>query len=177
MGVASRYRPDVIVLDIRLNGEDGLVFCREVRKRFPPTQVVILTSYGDEDYIREALRSGAVGFVLKRVGNDELLRAVLAASRGESVFDPVTGLKIAGRMRELENRSEIDAFRDLSRRELQVLALVARGLSNKEIGFELQLSDVTARNYVGSILDKLGLHNRVELAIYAVKHHIDERLT
>ena len=170
----ERHRPDVIVMDVRLPGQSGLQACRTIRKRFPDTQVVMLTSYANDAFITEALRSGAAGYVLKQVGGEELIRAVRAASRGEMALDPQTASQVVTRLRELETETEAGAFRELSPREMDVLALVARGMSNKEIGSELNLSDITVRNYVSTILEKLNLNNRIELAVYAVEHNIDE---
>jgi two-component system, NarL family, response regulator DevR len=173
---AERYRPDVVVMDVRLPGRSGLDACKEIRQRFPEIQVVMLTSYTNEDFVDRALRAGAAGYVLKQVGGGELVRAVRAAARGETALDPQTASRVVSRLRELESDAESDAFRDLSPREMDVMRLVAKGKSNKEIGAELNLSDITVRNYVSTMLEKLHLSNRIELAIYAVENNIDEHL-
>ena len=108
--------------------------------------------------------------------NDELLRAITAAARGEALLDPATTARLLARVRETERRSDQDAFRDLTDRELDVLAQVARGKTNAEIAEALNLSEKTARNYVSAILEKLQLSNRIELATYAVEHHLFDRL-
>ncbi|MBI4768944.1 MAG: response regulator transcription factor [Chloroflexi bacterium] len=171
----ERHRPHVVILDIRLPGRSGLEACSEIRRRFPDTRVVMLTSAADDQFIVEALSAGASGYVLKQVGNEELIRAVQAAARGETALDPQTAARVVARLRDLETKSEADVFRDLSPREMDVLALVAEGKSNKQIGAVLHLSDVTVRNYVSNILDKLGLTNRVELAAFAMTHHLPGR--
>jgi two-component system, NarL family, response regulator DevR len=173
--VANQH-PDVVILDIQLPGRSGLEVCRDIRKQFPETQVVILTSYSGEGFAEQALRAGAAGYVLKQVGNEELVRAVRIARRGEIALDPKTAKNIVARMNDLQDQAEMNAFSDLSQREMDVLQLVAKGQSNHEIGQALKLSQITVRNYISNILDKLHLRNRIELATYAVIHRIDEHM-
>ncbi len=112
--------------------------------------------------------------MLKQVGNQELVRAVRAAGSGEIALDPKTTADVVARLKILETEAESNAFRGLSPREMDILALVSKGDSNRQIGQKLNLSEITVRNYVSNILEKLHLHNRIELATYAVIHHIDE---
>jgi DNA-binding NarL/FixJ family response regulator len=170
----ERLRPHVVLMDIRLPGEGGIEAARQITSRFPDTRVVMLTSYMDDELIVQSIRAGAVGYVLKQVGNEELLRAIAAAARGEAVLDPSTTARLLSRVRDSERRSDEDAFRDLSDREMDVLAEVARGRTNAEAGQALNLSEKTVRNYVSSILEKLQLNNRIELATYAVKHRLSD---
>lgn len=170
--MAQRHRPDVAVVDVRLPGTSGLELCRELRQRYPRTQVVILTSFLTEELVTQALRAGASGYVLKDVSTDELLRAIRAAAQGKTALDPLTAQHMVSHLRRLEMERQAQAFEGLSQREMQVLALVAQGLSNREIGERLYLSEGTVRNYVSNIMEKLGLRNRIELATYAVAHHI-----
>jgi two-component system response regulator DevR len=172
----ANHHPDVVILDIQLPGRSGLEACQEIRRKFPETQVVILTSHGGESFAEQALRAGAAGYVLKQVGNEELVRAIRAARRGEIALDPRTAARVVGRMKELQSQVEANAFRQLSPRELDVLAPLARGKTNGEIGQLLNLSEKTVGNYVSNMLEKLGLHNRIELAAYAFEHHLFERL-
>jgi two-component system, NarL family, response regulator DevR len=172
----ERLRPHVVLMDIRMPGEGGIEATRQIMERFPETKVVMLTSFADDELVVRAIRAGAVGYVLKQVGNEELLRAIAAAARGEAVLDPSTTARLLSRVREAERKADEDAFRDLSDRELDVLAEVARGKTNAEIGKALNLSEKTARNYLSTILEKLHLSNRVELATYAVEHHLFEKL-
>lgn len=171
----ERLRPDVTLMDIRMPGEGGLEATRQITARFPESKVVMLTSFADDELLVRAIRAGAVGYVLKQVGNEELLRAIAAAARGEALLDPATTGRLLSRVREAERKAEEDAFRDLSDREMDVLALLARGKTNAEIGAGLNLSEKTVRNYVSNILEKLHLTNRIELATYAVEHHLFER--
>ncbi len=169
-------KPDVVLMDIRLPGEGGIEATRQIMARFPKTRVVMLTSYADDDLVLRAIMAGAVGYVLKQVGNEEVLRAIEAAARGEALFDSSTTSRLISRVRENERRSSNDAFRDLSDREIDVLAGVARGKTNAEIGEKLNLSEKTVRNYVSTMLEKLHLTNRIELAAYAIEHHLFDRI-
>jgi two-component system response regulator DevR len=164
--------PEVILMDVRLPGEGGIDAARKISARFPGVKVIMLTSYVDDELVFNAIRAGAVGYVLKQVGNDELLRAIRAAARGQALLDPSTTARLISQVREAERMAGQDAFEDLTHRELEVVAQVARGKTNAEIGESLHLSEKTVRNYVSTILGKLNLGNRIELATYAVEHHI-----
>ncbi|MGB8647373.1 MAG: response regulator transcription factor [Anaerolineae bacterium] len=172
----ERMRPDIVLMDIRIPGEGGIEAARQITERFPDTKVVMLTSYADNDLVVRAIRAGAVGYILKQVGNEELLRAIAAAARGEAILDAATTARLLSRVREKERQAEEDAFRDLSEREMQVLAQVARGKTNAQIGLALNLTEKTVRNYLSTVLEKLHLTNRIELATYAVEHHLLDRM-
>ncbi len=169
-------RPDIVLMDIRMPGEGGIEATRQITTRFPETRVIILTSFAEDELVLRAIQAGAVGYVLKQADNEELLRAIAAVSRGEALLDPATTARLLGQMRQLSRKVEQDAFRDLSDRELEVLAELTRGKTNAEIAEILFLSEKTVRNHVSAILEKLHLTNRVELATYAVEHHIFDRL-
>jgi two-component system response regulator DevR len=169
--------PDVVLMDIRMPGEGGIEATRQINTRFPAVKVVVLTSFADDELVLRAIRAGAVGYVLKQVGNEELLRAIVAAARGEALLDPATTARLIEHVRAAERQADEDAFRDLSARELDVLAELARGKTNAEIGRQINLSEKTVRNYVSTILEKLHLTNRVELATYAVTHQLFDRLS
>jgi DNA-binding NarL/FixJ family response regulator len=172
----EHLRPDVVLMDIRLPGEGGIEATERITHSFPESRVVILTSFADDALVVRAIHAGAAGYVLKQVGNQELLRAIQAAAHGQAVLDPTTTQRLLARVRENERRAEQDAFRELSAREMAILAEVARGHTNAEIGRNLHLSEKTVRNYVSTILQKLHLTNRIELATYAVEHRIFDRL-
>jgi len=174
--VVERTRPHVVLMDIRIPGEGGIEATRQITSRFPDSKVVMVTSFADDELVLRAIQAGAVGYVLKQVGNEELLRAIKAAAHGEALLDPSTTARLLSRVREVERKNNEDAFRQLSDRELDVLAEVARGKTNAEIGRVLNLSEKTVRNYVSTILEKVDLSNRIELALYAVEHHLFDKL-
>jgi len=172
----EKFNPEVVLMDIRLPGEGGIEATRQVTARFPNSKVVMLTSFADDDLVFRAISAGAAGYVLKQVGNEELLRAIQAVAKGEAMIDPSTTARLLSRVREFDRKTEEDAFRDLSNREMDVLVHVARGKTNAEIGRALNLSEKTVGNYIGTMFEKLHLNNRIELAIYAVEHHLFERM-
>ena len=174
--VVERLHPQVVLMDIRLPGEGGLEATRRIVDRFPETRIVMLTSFADEELVMSAIRAGAVGYLLKEVGNEEVLRGIRAAAAGNSVMDAATTSRLFARVRTAERKEEEDAFRDLSDREMAVLYEVGQGKTNPEIAQSLNISEKTARNYVSAILEKLQLSNRIELATYAVKYHLSERM-
>jgi two-component system, NarL family, response regulator DevR len=169
-------RPNVVLMDIRLPGEGGIEATRQITQQISESKVVMLTSFADDELVVRAIRAGAMGYVLKQVGNEELLRAIRAAARGEALLDPSTTARLLSRVREAERKAEEDAFRDLSDREMDVLIHLARGKTNAEIGILLNLSEKTVGNYVSKMFEKLNLNNRIELAAYAYQHHLFERI-
>ncbi len=171
--VVGQLQPDIVLMDIRLPDQSGIAACQQVRQRWPAVQVLMLTSFADEDLVLDAISAGAAGYVLKQVGTDDLLRAVRAVGRGDAVLDPSVTRQLLARVRRAEHDAHGAAFRDLSERELAILALVAEGKTNAEIAAALFLSEKTARNHVSAILEKLDLTNRIEAATYAVRHHIE----
>ena len=176
VSATEKLTPDVVLMDIRLPGEGGIEATRQVTDRFPKSKVVMLTSFADDELVMRAIIAGAVGYVLKQVGNEELIRAIQAAARGEAVLDPSTTARLLTRVRAAERKAEEDAFSDITDREMDVLLLLAKGKTNAEIGKFLNLSEKTVGNYVGNIFEKLHLNNRIELAAYAYEHHLFERV-
>lgn len=172
----EKHHPQVVLMDIRLPGEGGLDVTRKISSRFPDVKVVMLTSYADEELVVSAIRAGAVGYLLKEVGNEEVLGGIRAAARGDSVMDAATTSRLFARLRASAQKEQEDAFRDLTEREMEVLYEVMQGETNAEIAASLNLSEKTARNYVSTLLEKLHLSNRIELATYGVRHHLSERM-
>jgi two-component system response regulator DevR len=169
------HQPDLVIMDIRMPpGTSGIDACREIVSRWPQTQVIMVTSFANDELISEAIRAGAVGYILKQVGTGELVRAVNAVRRGEALLDPAVTRQVLAMMRH-HGEDKVDPFKDLTEREMDVLRQLAQGQSNAEIAQALVLSDKTVRNHVSIILDKLNLHNRVEAATYAIKHDIAKR--
>lgn len=171
--LARQHEPDVIVMDIRLSDGSGIEACRQIVKNHPQTKVIMLTSFAEDDLLFSAISAGAVGYVLKQVGNDDLLRAIETVARGEAMLDPSVTSQVLAKLRD-STRSE--AFTNLTDQELRVLALISQGKTNKEIAASLYLGEGTVRNYVSNILDKLNLSNRAEATAYAVRHNLDDYL-
>lgn len=171
--LAGELEPDVIVMDIRLSDGSGIDACREIVKNHPTIKVIMLTSFAEDDLLFNAISAGATGYVLKQVGNDDLLRAIETVAQGGALLDPsVTGQVLA----KLRDSTRSEAFANLTDQELKVLALITQGKTNKEIAASLFLGEGTVRNYVSNILDKLGLSNRAEATAYAVRHNLDDYL-
>jgi DNA-binding NarL/FixJ family response regulator len=173
---AEQLMPDVVVLDIRLPGGNGLEACRQIKALRPDTRIIVLTSYPDDKVLFESITSGADGYVLKQIGSDDLIRALERVGRGESLLDPSVTDRVFAKMREVRQQERAHAFADLSAQEMQILARVAEGETNREIGAALQLSEKTVRNYVSIILSKLGLSSRAQAAAYAARHRIEDFL-
>jgi len=170
-------RPDVVVMDIRLPGQSGIEACEEVVRRFPSTKVIMLTSYAEDEMLFSAIRAGASGYVLKQIGGEDLVRALEAVSRGEALLDPAVTQRVFQEVRKAVKEEEASAFAHLSQQEKHVLLLVSEGKTNREIAKALFLGEGTVRNYVSSILSKLGVNNRAEAAAYAVEHNLKEYIS
>jgi two-component system response regulator DevR len=172
----EQLAPDVVVLDIRLPGGNGLEACRQIKDLRPETRIIVLTSYPDDEVLFDAIACGADGYVLKQIGSDDLIRALEQVGRGESLLDPSVTDRVFAKMREMREHERAHAFADLSAQEMQILGRVAEGETNREIGAALQLSEKTVRNYVSIILSKLGLSSRAQAAAYAARHRIEDYL-
>ena len=170
----EKYHPDVVLMDIRLPGASGIEACEEITKRWPDVRVVILTSYAEDEMLFSAIRAGASGYVLKQIGAEGLIAAIEAACRGEALLDPAVTQRVFQEVRRAVKEEEAAAFANLSQQEKHVLALVSEGKTNREIAGALYLGEGTVRNYVSSILSKLGVSNRAEAAAYAVEHNLKE---
>ena len=169
---ASRHLPDVVLMDIRLPGASGIEACEEITHKFPETRVIILTSYAEDEMLFSAIRAGASGYVLKQIAGDDLIRALEAVGRGDALLDPAVTQRVFQEVRRAVKEEEASAFANLSQQERHVLLLVSEGRTNREIAKALFLGEGTVRNYVSSILSKLGVSNRAEAAAYAVEHNL-----
>lgn len=139
---ARVQKPDVVVMDIRLAGKSGIEATREIVAILPDTRVIILTSFADDDLLMDAVAAGATGYVLKQIGSDDLVRALEAVARGEALLDPVMMNKAFARLREAARKDRGEAFKMLTEQEMKIIALVARGQTNREIAGELFLSEL-----------------------------------
>jgi DNA-binding NarL/FixJ family response regulator len=168
--LARRHHPGVALVDIRMPQLDGIATAREIHKLAPRTQVVMLTTFGEDAYVARALRAGAAGFLLKDTPPDELIQAVRTAARGESILSPAITRRLIDHYIEPEDGRVIRARRRLAvltEKELDVLAQVGNGLSNSQIAKNLHISEGTAKIHVSRILAKLQCSNRVQAAIIA----------
>jgi two-component system response regulator DevR len=174
--LVGQLKPDIVLMDIRLPGTSGIEACEEITHNFPETRVVMLTSYAEDEMLFSAIRAGASGYVLKQIGGDDLIRALEAVGRGEALLDPAVTQRVFQEVRRAVKEEEASAFANLSQQERHVLLLVSEGKTNREIAKSLFLGEGTVRNYVSSILSKLGVSNRAEAAAYAVEHNLKEYL-
>jgi two-component system response regulator DevR len=171
----EQYSPDV-VMDIRLPGGSGIEACEEISEKYPDTKVIMLTSYAEDEMLFSAIRAGASGYVLKQIEGEGLVRAIEAVGRGEALLDPAVTQRIFQEVRKAAKEEEASAFSALTQQEKHVLMLVSEGKTNREIAKALFLGEGTVRNYVSSILSKLGVSNRAEAAAYAVEHNLRDHL-
>ena len=168
---ARRFQPDLVVMDVRLPDGSGIEACREIRAERPATRVLILTSYPDEDAVLSAIVAGASGYLLKQVRARDLVAALEAVGRGESLLDPAVTGRVLERIRRIAMADRPDELSQLTAQEQKILLLVAEGKTNKEIATEVFLSDKTVKNYVSSILAKLNLERRAQAAAYMARLH------
>ncbi|MEW5830546.1 MAG: response regulator transcription factor [Chloroflexota bacterium] len=166
--------PDVVIMDIRLPGQSGIEACEEIVDNYPDIKVIMLTSYAEDEMLFSAIRAGASGYILKQIGSEDLVRALEAVGRGEALLDPAVTQRVFQEVRRAVKEEEASAFSHLSQQEKHVLLLVSEGKTNREIAKALFLGEGTVRNYVSSILSKLGVNNRAEAAAYAVEHNLRE---
>lgn len=174
--VVGEVQPDVVIMDIRMPGGSGIEACRAIRSRWPNVKVIMLTSYSDDEAVIGSIMAGASGYVLKKIGTQELVDAIQRVAKGDSLLDPgITG-KILERMRgeTSEPQLPVPGGETLTEQEERILYHIAEGKTNREIAAELFLSEKTVRNYVSNILSKLELHNRAAAAAWAVRHGLDK---
>lgn len=169
VALASSLLPDVILLDLLMPKMDGVTAVREIKRLTPSTQIIILTSYFEDDQIFSVIKAGALSYLLKDTGSQQLVEAVRAAARGESVLHPMVAARV---LREVQQQQTPSPLNDLTPRELEVLMWIARGRSNHEIAVELSIGEQTVKTHVSNILSKLHLSDRTQAAIYALQKRL-----
>ncbi len=169
VAAARKFRPDLVVMDVRLPDGSGIEACREIRAEMPDTRVVMLTSYPDEDAVLSAIIAGASGYLLKQVRARDLVSALETVGRGESLLDPAVTGRVLERIRRIATADQPDELAQLTSQEQKILLLVAEGKTNKEIAADVFLSDKTVKNYVSSILAKLNLERRAQAAAFMAR--------
>ncbi len=172
--LAAEAVPDVVLMDLVMPEMDGVEATLRIRRATPRTQVVVLTSFHDDTHIFPAIKAGALSYLLKDVGPQELADAVRAAARGEAVLHPRVAARLVSELRG-DHSQELNPFMELSDRELEVLRLIAEGQSNAQIAAQLVLSEKTVKGHVSNILSKLQLADRTQAAVYAWREGIMRR--
>jgi DNA-binding NarL/FixJ family response regulator len=160
-------RPDVAVLDVRLPDGDGVSVCREIRSRMPEVACLMLTSFGDEEALFDAIMAGAAGYVLKQIRGTDLVGAVRTVAAGQSMLDPQAASQLMARLR--DNSVKKDPLAGLTGQEKKILELIGQGLTNRQIGEHLFLAEKTVKNYVTALFDKLGMERRTQAAALATR--------
>jgi two-component system, NarL family, response regulator LiaR len=171
--LCADHAPDVVLMDLLMPRMNGVGATRQIKRASPRTQVIVLTSYHEDEHILPAIRAGALSYLLKDAGPDELLAAVRKAAQGETTIHPRVAAKMMQALQGAELKVE-SPFEELSKRELEVLRLIAKGLSNATIGEALFISEKTVKSHVGNILSKLNLTDRTQAAVYAWRRGLVE---
>lgn len=166
----GRLRPDIVLLDVRLPGASGIDVCRAVMEQYPQVAVIFLTTYTDENLVAQCIQAGARGFIVKDIERFDLKRAIRAVARGEATIDPKAAVAVLAQLRRAPQAASEPSPESLSPQQLVILRLVAQGLSSREIAAQLYLSENTVKGYVQEILHRLGVKNRTEAVMVAVKH-------
>ncbi len=160
-------KPDVAVLDVRLPDGDGVSVCREIRSRMPETACLMLTSFGDDEALFDAVMAGAAGYVLKQIRGTDLVGAVRTVASGQSMLDPKAASQLMARLRDASQKR--DPLEGLTAQERRILELIGEGLTNRQIGQRLFLAEKTVKNYVSALFQKLGMERRTQAAAYAAR--------
>jgi DNA-binding NarL/FixJ family response regulator len=170
---ARLHQPDIVVMDVRLPDGSGVEACRAIRDELPGTRVIMLTSFPDDEAVLSAIVAGASGYLLKQIRARDLVAALEAVGRGESLLDPAVTERVLERVRRIAAGDAGDELSVLTAQERKILMLVAEGKTNKEIAADVFLSDKTVKNYVSSILSKLNLERRAQAAAFVAKQRSD----
>ncbi|GGQ70849.1 DNA-binding response regulator [Kitasatospora griseola] len=166
--------PDVAVLDVRLPDGNGVEVCREIRSRYPSVKCLMLTSFSDDEALFDSIMAGASGYVLKAIRGTDLLSAVRDVAAGKSLLDPVATSRVLARLRE-GGEKEDERIAQLTKQERRILDLIGEGMTNRQIGNELHLAEKTVKNYVSSLLAKMGMERRTQVAAYVARRQADQQ--
>jgi two-component system response regulator DevR len=164
-------RPDVAILDVRLPDGDGITVCRELRSRMPELACLMLTSFDDDDALLDAIMAGAAGYVLKQIKGSDLIAAVRIVASGQSMLDPATTTRLMSSLRgdDAVQEPQDALLASLTPREREILGLIGEGLTNRQIGQRLYLSEKTVKNHISRLLAKLGVERRIQAAVLATQ--------
>jgi len=175
VSLASAHRPDVVVMDVRMPGGSGVEACRAIRDERSETQVIMLTSFSDDEALFNSIMAGAAGFVLKQIRGRDLLDAIRTVGAGKSLLDPDVTQRVLERLRKAKFDEKDPKLARLSPQEERILDMVGEGMTNREIAAAIHLSDKTVKNYVSTILQKLEVARRAEAASYVARAKADKR--
>lgn len=175
VALLEKSQPDLVLMDLKMPGMNGIQATRLIRQKYPLVKVLVLTTYGDDEWVFDAIRSGADGYLLKGVQREELIRAVKGTLQGQTHVDPAVAGKLFNSVAKSPVSDHSTLTEQLSERELEILKRIGRGLSNAEIAEELYLTRGTVRNYVSTILSKLGVEDRTQAAILAIQYGLVDK--
>lgn len=175
VSLASAHRPDVVVMDVRMPGGSGVEACRAIRDERPDAQVIMLTSFSDDEALFNSIMAGAAGFVLKQIRGRDLVDAIRTVGAGKSLLDPDVTKRVLERLRKPKLDERDPKLARLSPQEERILDMIGEGLTNREIAERIHLSDKTVKNYVSTILQKLDVARRAEAASYVARVRAQER--
>ena len=168
-------KPDLVMMDLKMPVMNGLEATRQIKTKYPAVKVLVLTTYGTDEWVFDAIRAGASGYFLKDAPREEVLKAIRGTVEGKTYIDPSVAGKVIGEISSTKKKATSALTDKLTQREIEVLQLLAKGLTNEDISQKLFLSEGTIRNHISSIVDKLGVSDRTQAAIIALQHGLGEQ--
>lgn len=168
--LASQKMPDLILMDLKMPGTNGIEATRQIHSKFPNMKILVLTTYDDDEWVFDAIRAGASGYLLKDTPRQKIIEAIRGTMDGKSFLDPAIAGKLMNQVASNQKRPTSLLTEKLTERELDVLRLIAKGFNNNDIAGQLHLSEGTVRNHVSAILEKLGVSDRTQAAVIAIQH-------
>jgi DNA-binding NarL/FixJ family response regulator len=168
--LVEKARPDLVLMDLKMPIVNGVEATRQIKAKYPEVKVLVLTTYDDDQWVFDAIQAGAVGYLLKDVPREDLIKAIKGTASGKSYLDPAIAGKVLGQVTSHQTQPASFVTGKLTEREIEILRLVAKGLSNTDIAERLYLSEGTVRNHISAILTKLGVSDRTQAAVIAIQH-------
>ena len=170
MELTSQKQPDLVLMDLKMPGTNGIEATREIHAKFPQIKILVLTTYDDDEWLFDAIRAGASGYLLKDTPRQKIVEAIRGTLEGKSFLDPSVAGKLMNQVASNQTQPDSVLKEKLTERELDVLRLIAKGFNNSDIATQLHLSEGTVRNHVSAILEKLGVSDRTQAAVIAIQH-------
>ncbi len=172
--LAAQKKPDIMLMDLKMPGMNGIEATRQIRAKFPAVKVLVLTTYDDDEWVLDAIRAGASGYLLKDTPREEVVKAIRGTVEGKSFVDPAVAGKLMGRVASQQRQPSSLLTDKLTERDVDVLRQLAKGLNNADVAAQLHLSEGTVRNHVSAILEKLGVSDRTQAAVIAIQHGLSD---